>query len=74
VSTSRGSVFPPWFVKPHRAFTFAPLALPPLEVSNQYLPVLGKIAQFSKEPDVPQRLLGLTDPAQFLKLLEEKGV
>ena len=47
---------------------------PPLEVSNQYLPVLGKIAQFSKEPDVPQRLLGLTAPKQFLQLLEEKGV
>jgi len=43
-------------------------------VSNQYLPVLGKIAQFSKEPDVPQRLLSLTEPKQFLELLEEKGV
>ena len=50
------------------------IVAPPLEVSNQYLPVLGKIAQFSKEADVPQRLLGLTEPAQFLKLLEEKGV
>ena len=50
------------------------IVAPPLEVSNQYLPVLGKIAQFSKEPDVPQRLLSLTQPAQFLALLEEKGV
>lgn len=50
------------------------IVAPPLEVSNQYLPVLGKIAQFSKEPDVPQRLLSLTAPAQFLALLEEKGV
>jgi mannitol/fructose-specific phosphotransferase system IIA component (Ntr-type) len=50
------------------------IVAPPLEVSNQYLPVLGKIAQFSKEPDVPQRLLGLTEPKQFLELLEEKGV
>ena len=50
------------------------IVAPPLEVSNQYLPVLGKIAQFSKEPDVPQRLLGLTENTQFLKLLEEKGV
>ena len=50
------------------------IVAPPLEVSNQYLPVLGKIAQFSKESDVPQRLLSLTEPAQFLKLLEEKGV
>lgn len=50
------------------------IVAPPLEVSNQYLPVLGKIAQFSKESDVPSRLLALTEPAQFMKLLEEKGV
>ena len=50
------------------------IVAPPLEVSNQYLPVLGKIAQFSKEPDVPKRLLEITEPKQFLKLLEEKGV
>ena len=34
----------------------------------------GKIAQFAKEPDVPERLAGLTDAEQFLALLEEKGV
>jgi len=50
------------------------IVAPPLEVSNQYLPVLGKIAQFSKEPDVPQRLLALTEPGKFLELLKEKGV
>jgi nitrogen PTS system EIIA component len=50
------------------------IVAPPLEVSNQYLPVLGKIAQFSKEPDVPQRLLELKEPKEFLALLEEKGV
>lgn len=50
------------------------IVAPPLEVSNQYLPVLGKIAQFSKEADVPERLFGLTEPRQFLALLEEKGV
>ena len=50
------------------------IVAPPLEVSNQYLPVLGKIAQFSKEADVPERLFGLTEPSQFLALLEEKGV
>jgi mannitol/fructose-specific phosphotransferase system IIA component (Ntr-type) len=36
--------------------------------------VLGKIAQFSKEPDVPERLLTITKPAEFMQLLEEKGV
>jgi mannitol/fructose-specific phosphotransferase system IIA component (Ntr-type) len=50
------------------------IVAPPLEVSNQYLPVLGKIAQFAKEPDVPDRLATITDPDQFLGLLEEKGV
>jgi len=50
------------------------IVAPPLEVSNQYLPVLGKIAQFSKETDVPQRLLTLKEPKEFLALLEEKGV
>jgi hypothetical protein len=36
--------------------------------------VLGKIAQFSKELDVPERLFALTEPAQFMALLEEKGL
>ncbi len=46
---------------------------PPLEVSNQYLPVLGKIAQFAKEDDVPDLLAGLEGPEDFLKLLEERA-
>jgi mannitol/fructose-specific phosphotransferase system IIA component (Ntr-type) len=50
------------------------IVAPPLEVSNQYLPVLGRIAQFSKEGDVPERLLGLAAPAEFMALLAEKGV
>jgi nitrogen PTS system EIIA component len=50
------------------------IVAPPLEVSNQYLPVLGKIAQFSKEGDVPGRLEGLASPREFLALLEEKGI
>ena len=50
------------------------IVAPPLEVSNQYLPVLGKIAQFAKEPDVPERLAKLGSPKEFLKLLEEKNI
>lgn len=50
------------------------IVAPPLEVSNQYLPVLGKIAQFAKEPDVPQRLASLESAEEFLELLEEKAV
>jgi len=54
-------------------YNFFLIVAPPLEVSNQYLPVLGKIAQFAKEPDVPRRLAEITQPEDFLALLEEKG-
>jgi PTS system nitrogen regulatory IIA component len=50
------------------------IVAPPLEVSNQYLPVLGKIAQFAKEPDVPGRLKELESADDFLSLLEEKSI
>jgi len=49
------------------------IVAPPLEVSNQYLPVLGKIAQFAKDPEVPARLLEIETPAEFLALLDEKA-
>jgi mannitol/fructose-specific phosphotransferase system IIA component (Ntr-type) len=50
------------------------IVAPPLEVSNQYLPVLGKLAQFAKEPDVPERLAKVDSPKEFLELLEEKNL
>jgi nitrogen PTS system EIIA component len=50
------------------------IVAPPLEVSNQYLPVLGKIAQFSKEPDVASRLKEIDSAADFLALIEEKAI
>lgn len=50
------------------------IVAPPLEVSNQYLPVLGKIAQFAKAQDVPKRLEQLETPDDFLQLLEEKSI
>jgi len=49
------------------------IVAPPLEVSNQYLPVLGKIAQFAKDPDVPGRLEEIESPEEFLDLLDEKA-
>jgi nitrogen PTS system EIIA component len=55
-------------------YFFFLIVAPPLEVSNQYLPVLGKIAQFSKEADVPERLLKLKEPREFMQLLEEKNL
>ena len=54
-------------------YNFFLIVAPPLEVSNQYLPVLGKIAQFAKEDDVPDLLAGLESPEDFLKLLEESA-
>lgn len=50
------------------------IVAPPLEVSGQYLPVLGKVAQFAKEADVPRRLAGLDCAGEFLELLDSKGV
>jgi mannitol/fructose-specific phosphotransferase system IIA component (Ntr-type) len=55
-------------------FDFFLIVAPPLEISNQYLPVLGKIAQFAKESDVPPRLAALTSADDLFRLLEEKGV
>ncbi|HUL70489.1 MAG TPA: PTS sugar transporter subunit IIA [Gemmatimonadales bacterium] len=54
--------------------TFFLIVAPPVETSNLYLPVLGKVAQFIKEPDVPDRLLQIQSPEEFFALLEEKGV
>jgi mannitol/fructose-specific phosphotransferase system IIA component (Ntr-type) len=50
------------------------IVAPPNEVSNQYLPVLGKIAQFAQRADVPPRLLTLASPEELFALLDEKGV
>lgn len=54
-------------------FNFFLIVAPPLEVSNQYLPVLGKIAQFAKDPEVPEELEGIESPEEFLELLEDKA-
>jgi mannitol/fructose-specific phosphotransferase system IIA component (Ntr-type) len=50
------------------------IVAPPLEVSNQYLPVLGKIAQFAKDEEVVKRLTTLGSPADFMTLIGDKGV
>ncbi len=56
------------------AHVFFLIAAPPTEVSNQYLPVLGRIAQFAQMPEVPDQLRVLTSSDQLLQLLEQKGV
>ena len=55
------------------AFNFFLIVAPPLEVSNQYLPVLGKIAQFAKDAEVPTRLQESQSAEDFLDRLEEKA-
>ena len=49
------------------------IVAPPLEVSNQYLPVLGKLAQFAKITDVTAGLDNLSTPDEFLALIESKA-
>lgn len=50
------------------------IVAPPNEISNQYLPVLGKIAQFCQAPDIPERLRALPSVEALFELFEEKGV
>lgn len=49
------------------------IVAPPLEVSNQYLPVLGKLAQFAKIADIGQRLEEVQSPEEFIELVESNG-
>jgi mannitol/fructose-specific phosphotransferase system IIA component (Ntr-type) len=49
------------------------IVAPPLEVSNQYLPVLGKIAQFCKDADVTEQLLSLEEREECLELLNKRA-
>jgi len=49
------------------------IVAPPLEVSNQYLPVLGKLAQFAKIPGITADLQAVESPDDFLALIESKG-
>ena len=44
-----------------------------LAYGRKYLPVLGKIAQFAKDPEVPRRLSKIENAEEFFSLLEEKA-
>ena len=46
------------------------IVAPPVEISNQYLPVLGKIAQFCKDPKNLQRLGEASTVDDFFKILD----
>ena len=55
-------------------YDFFLIVAPPLEISNDYLPVLGQIAGLMKGQDMPERLAQLERPQQFLELLDEVTV
>jgi mannitol/fructose-specific phosphotransferase system IIA component (Ntr-type) len=57
----------------HPVHNFFLIVAPPLEVSNQYLPVLGKLAQFAKVPDISAKLQAVESPDAFLKLVEDNS-
>lgn len=48
------------------------IVAPPVELSSQYLPVLGRVAQFVKDADVLDRLDRIRSPDEFFELLREK--
>lgn len=50
------------------------IVAPPVEISNQYLPVLGKIAQFCKNPKNLARLDEVESEAEFFEVLEQADV
>lgn len=50
------------------------IVAPPVEISNQYLPVLGKIAQFCKDPKNLSSLDAVESAEEFFAVLEQAGV
>jgi len=50
------------------------IVAPPVEISNQYLPVLGKIAQFCKDPKNLSSLDEVESAEEFFAVLEQAGV
>jgi mannitol/fructose-specific phosphotransferase system IIA component (Ntr-type) len=55
-------------------YHFFLIVAPPDERTNQYLPVLGRIAQLGKDPEIGARLAALKSVDEFFALLEAKGV
>jgi mannitol/fructose-specific phosphotransferase system IIA component (Ntr-type) len=50
------------------------IVAPPVEISNQYLPVLGKIAQFCKNEQNIAQLNEISSTDEFLAVLEDAEV
>jgi mannitol/fructose-specific phosphotransferase system IIA component (Ntr-type) len=49
------------------------IVAPPVEVSNLYLPVLGRLAQFAKDSATVEKLMTITTATEFRQLLGETG-
>ena len=50
------------------------IVAPPVEISNQYLPVLGKIAQFCKNPQTLSKLDEIETQEEFFQVLQRADV
>jgi len=55
-------------------YYFFLIVAPPLEASNQFLPVVAKLAQLVKEPDVASLLAKVATPEEFLQLIDAKDI
>ena len=53
------------------AHYFFLIIAPPLEISNLYLPVLGKVAQFCKDNKNIKKLQKVDTPKDFIAMLED---
>ncbi len=51
------------------AHFFFLIVAPPIEISNYYLPVLGKVAQFCKSTDIEAKLKKMNSVDEFIELL-----
>lgn len=57
-----------------RVHHFFLIIAPPVEISNQYLPLLGKIAQLCKDQHNLDRLNGIKATEEFFQLLERADI
>jgi len=55
-------------------YVFFLIIAPPLEISNLYLPVLGRVAQYCKERKNINKLKKVEAPENFLAMMEELEV
>ena len=49
------------------------IVAPPIEVSNEYLPLLGRLAQFAKVDGIAHKLAAVNTPSEFMALIEQQA-